>query len=92
MDMRVGSDPELEIALAKKSLPYSPRYSPRGLFVTLGPHFDSESHEGLLRDTFGSADFLWSADDEFRFNKEDSGLCSLRSAVMARGRVRAGKP
>jgi hypothetical protein len=53
---------------------HSPRYSTSGLFVTVGPHVDQESHERFLSDTFGSTDWLWSGDDEFRFDKKTRTL------------------
>ncbi|MEV6393619.1 hypothetical protein AB0M39_02370 [Streptomyces sp. NPDC051907] len=38
---------------------------------------DQPSHERLRSETFGSIDWLWSGDDEFRFAKSDRALAGL---------------
>lgn len=62
------------------TLDLAPRFSLSGEYVTVSPHTDQSSHETLLSETFGSVDWLWSGDDEFRFAAVDRGL---RGVVLA---------
>ncbi|MDT3400626.1 hypothetical protein RKE29_29170 [Streptomyces sp. B1866] len=55
-------------------LGFFPRYSISGLFVSVSPPTDQESHEKLLSETFGSTDWLWSGDDELRFDRRTGNL------------------
>ncbi|WP_127201709.1 hypothetical protein [Streptomyces sp. Z26] len=77
---------------ARERIPYTPRYSVSGLFVTLGPHVDLASHEQLLSSTFGSADWLWSGDDEFRFEKANRILTGVKLGTAEEGPVDARGP
>lgn len=71
---------------------YSPRYSISGLFVAVGPHVDMASHEKLLSGTFGSTDWLWSGDDEFRFDKETRELSGVILTTPEEGPVGSWTP
>ncbi|MGW8884696.1 hypothetical protein [Streptomyces sp. NPDC055749] len=79
--------PDLELAngfnvsTTGRPIPFPPRYSLSGGFVTASPHTDFPSHEVLLSETFGSTDWLWSGDDEFRFGKHGGGLRGMILAV-----------
>lgn len=65
------------VATTSSPLPHRPRYSISGAYVAVSPHVDQPSHERLLSETFGSVDWLWSGDDEFRFAKSGSVLAGL---------------
>ncbi|MGH1555294.1 hypothetical protein ACRAWF_35985 [Streptomyces sp. L7] len=62
------------VAVSGTPLPYRPRFTPLGGIVSVSPHTDQRSHESLLSETFGSVDWLSSANDEFRFGKADEEL------------------
>ncbi|MEV0739227.1 hypothetical protein AB0I51_25565 [Streptomyces sp. NPDC050549] len=62
------------VAVSGAPLPYRPRFTPLGGIVSVSPHTDQRSHESLLSETFGSVDWLSSANDEFRFGKADEEL------------------
>ena len=53
--------------------------------MTVGPHVDLASHERFLSETFGSTDWLWSGDDEFRFDKKTRDLAGVILATPEEG-------
>lgn len=65
------------VATTSSPLPHRTRFSISGTYVAVSPHADQPSHERLLSETFGSVDWLWSGDDEFRFAKSGSALAGL---------------
>ncbi|WP_405687139.1 hypothetical protein [Streptomyces sp. NBC_00057] len=72
---------DLVVTTTNKSVSHPACYSLSGGVVTASPHTDQASHEVLLSETFGSVDWLWSADDEFRFGKTEGELRGLMLAV-----------
>ncbi|MEU5438761.1 hypothetical protein AB0G73_36260 [Streptomyces sp. NPDC020719] len=77
--MRLDLAADFAVTLTDRPLAHAPRYSLSGAYVTASPHTGQPSHEVLLSETFGSVDWLWSGDDEFRFDKGDRSLrgCTL---------------
>lgn len=75
--MSLEIKPEVQVSLTAGSLRFDPSYSLTGLIVQASPHHDHETHERLLRETFGSTDWLWESSDEFRFSTTDRTLCGL---------------
>jgi len=69
------------VAVSGTPLPYGPRFTPLGGIVSVSPHTDQRSHESLLSETFGSVDWLSSANDEFRFGKADEELKGITLSV-----------
>jgi hypothetical protein len=65
------------VAHSGAPLPFVPRFTPLGGMVSVSPHTDRRSHEALLSETFGSVDWLSSANDEYRFAKTDHELMGL---------------
>ncbi|PJN10068.1 hypothetical protein CG723_20340 [Streptomyces sp. CB01635] len=72
MHLILGND--CAVTVHEPPLPLTPRFSLSGEYVTVSPHTDQPTHETLLSETFGSVDWLWSGDDEFRFAAADRGL------------------
>ncbi|MFJ8213017.1 hypothetical protein [Streptomyces sp. NPDC096033] len=77
--MRLDLTADFAVTLTGQPLGHTPRYSLSGAYVTASPHTGRLGHEALLAETFGSVDWLWSGDDEFRFDKADRSLrgCTL---------------
>ncbi|MFF1446650.1 hypothetical protein ACFVYF_00555 [Streptomyces sp. NPDC058274] len=80
------------VAISDVPLDAIPRYSLAGLFVTVSPHTDRQTHEELLAETFGSVDWLWSGDDEFRFGTDDQELKGFTLAVPEVGSPESWDP
>ncbi|MEW2403497.1 hypothetical protein [Streptomyces sp. NPDC046862] len=59
------------------ALAYTPRFVLSGPFVAVGAYTDLQEKEGELASTFGSAQWLWSEDDDLRFRLADRELQSL---------------
>ncbi|WP_369187233.1 hypothetical protein [Streptomyces sp. R08] len=69
------------VAVSGVPLPHRPRFTPLGGIVSVSPHADQRGHEALLSETFGSVDWLSSANDEFRFGKADEELKGITLSV-----------
>jgi hypothetical protein len=59
------------------ALAYTPRFDLSGPFVAVGAYTDMQEKERELASTFGSAQWLWSEDDDLRFRLADRELHSL---------------
>ncbi|MFD3701415.1 hypothetical protein ACFWUZ_35875 [Streptomyces sp. NPDC058646] len=57
-----------------KPLSITPRFNFRDFRVRVAPYANSEERGQYLRDTFGSAGFLWDTPDELRFDTADRKL------------------
>ncbi|MCP9958345.1 hypothetical protein [Streptomyces sudanensis] len=79
MQLQLG--PETLVTLTEEELPCTPRLALDIPAVCVCPAIDRHAHERLLSETFGSMDWLWSGDDEFRFRKCDKKLSSLSLRV-----------
>ncbi|MEU5835242.1 hypothetical protein ABZ820_16415 [Streptomyces diacarni] len=59
--------PDVRVTPSGSPLSQTPRYSLPDGYLTVSPFYDLPSHETLLSETTGSVDWLWSGDDELRF-------------------------
>ncbi|MFK8905445.1 hypothetical protein [Streptomyces sp. YS-3] len=79
--MRLDLATDFAVTDTPRQLPHTPRYSLSGAYVVASPHRDQPSHEVLLSETYGSVDWLWSGDDEFRFDNNDRTLRGIMLSV-----------
>ncbi|MDQ0994022.1 hypothetical protein [Streptomyces sp. V3I7] len=63
--------------IVEGGLAHTPRLVLAGPFVTVGAYADQQEKEAELASTFGSAQWLWSEDDDLRFEVNDRELQSL---------------
>jgi hypothetical protein len=73
--------PEILVIPAEGGLSTSPCYNVDIPAVSVGAATGPEEREQLLRCTFGSVDWLWSGDDEFRFDRSSRTLTSVTLRV-----------
>ncbi|MFK4185608.1 hypothetical protein ACI2L4_16545 [Streptomyces sparsogenes] len=60
-----------------RPLAFTPRFDFRDLQLIVAEYADPAGRERQLPDTFGSAQWLWSQDEHFRFDRGSRELCSL---------------
>ncbi|MFF5479375.1 hypothetical protein ACFY5C_18815 [Streptomyces sp. NPDC012935] len=75
MEVRIADSVRAQIV--DGALAYTPRFILSGPFVAVGAYKDIQEKEGELVSTFGSAQWLWSEDDDLRFRMADHELQSL---------------
>ncbi|MGC9537779.1 hypothetical protein [Streptomyces sp. UG1] len=75
MEVRIADS--ISAQIVDGGLAYTPRFVLSGPFVAVGAYTDLQEKEGELASTFGSAQWLWSEDDDLRFRSADRELESL---------------
>lgn len=90
--MRLHLGPDAVAAPTEHNLSCTPRLALDIPAVSTHLAADRCAHERLLRETFGSVDWLWSGDDEFRFKKKDKSIVSLTLRIPEDGLLPAGDP
>lgn len=63
--------------LPDRQLERDPRWMLDGGTVLIGPYHSADEHDQHLAQTIGSTDWLWSGDDELRFDQETLLLQSV---------------
>jgi hypothetical protein len=63
--------------VTQSPLGWSPRFCFSGPYVVVAPYADTEEREHDLTHTFGSMQWLWSENDDFRFSRPDRQMHSL---------------
>jgi hypothetical protein len=63
--------------IPETTISQTPRWMLDGRNVLIGPYHSSEEHEQHISQTVGSTDWLWSAHDELRFDRESLLLQSI---------------
>lgn len=63
--------------ITQEPLDHTPRFSFSGPHVVVGPYANADDREHDIAHTFGSMQWLWSEDDDLRFQKQDRLLYSL---------------
>ncbi|MFV2118771.1 hypothetical protein ACE14D_10100 [Streptomyces sp. Act-28] len=79
--MRLHLGPDALVTPTDGILASPPRYHLDIPAVSVCTAIEQHEHEQLLRSTFGSVDWLWSGDDEFRFQRSSRILTSLSLRV-----------
>ncbi|MCX4445080.1 hypothetical protein ACIOEZ_08240 [Streptomyces sp. NPDC087866] len=79
--MRVTVGDAMTAETTDRPLPFAPRFDFRDLQLIVAGYADPAGRERQLPDTFGSAQWLWSQDEHFRFDRDSRDLCGLTFSV-----------
>ncbi|MFD7921628.1 hypothetical protein ACFV3R_20675 [Streptomyces sp. NPDC059740] len=79
--MRLHLDENFSSQVEDQRALQMPNFSLGDLSISARRATDPEGRDTQSNDTFGSTDWLWSGDDEFRFSMDDKRLLRLRLSI-----------